>query len=188
MKRTARVSKSKIMNPNFFVFCEGETEEVYIKFLRSVYRVPIQIISRKSDSNISDKYIERCKKEYVETRNDKTFLMFDLDVNGMLERLQRIPNVVLLCTNPCIELWFILHYIDCKSALTSNECVKKLIKQERQYAKGTLTDFMKSKFLESVTEAIERAKKLPLYENPSSSVYCLVEELHRMRMQKSKLS
>lgn len=63
MRDKARTSRGKKMVPNFFVFCEGETEETYIKFLRSVYRLPIQIIPKKSDSNISTKYIERCKKE-----------------------------------------------------------------------------------------------------------------------------
>ena len=85
MGRKIRISKGKTMKPNFFVFCEGETEVAYVKFLRSIYRIPIQIIPRKSDSNISNKYIENCKKEYITTKNDRTFLMFDLDVDGMYE-------------------------------------------------------------------------------------------------------
>ena len=104
MGRQIRKSKGKTMKPNFFVFCEGESEVAYISHLRSQYRAPIQIIPRKSDSNISVRYIENCKREYVATQNDKTFLMFDLDVNGMLEHLQSIPDVVLLVSNPCIEL------------------------------------------------------------------------------------
>ena len=110
MGRQIRKSKGKTMKPNFFVFCEGESEVAYISHLRSQYRAPIQIIPRKSDSNISVRYIENCKREYVATQNDKTFLMFDLDVNGMLEHLQSIPDVVLLVSNPCIELWYLLHF------------------------------------------------------------------------------
>lgn len=53
MGRQIRRSKEKTMKPNFFVFCEGETEVAYVNFLRSQYRVPIQVISKKSDSNIS---------------------------------------------------------------------------------------------------------------------------------------
>ena len=82
MGRQIRKSKGKTMKPNFFVFCEGESEVAYISHLRSQYRAPIQIIPRKSDSNISVRYIENCKREYVATKNDKTFLMFDLDVDG----------------------------------------------------------------------------------------------------------
>lgn len=96
MRRKVRISKGKTMKPNFFVFCEGETEIAYVKFLRSLYRVPIQIVPRKSDSSISRKYIDSCMKDYVTTENDRTFLMFDLDVDGMLERLQGIRDAVLL--------------------------------------------------------------------------------------------
>ena len=42
MGRTVRNSRGKTMKPNFFVFCEGKTEINYVKFLRSVFRVPIQ--------------------------------------------------------------------------------------------------------------------------------------------------
>ena len=59
MGRTVRNSRGKTMKPNFFVFCEGKTEINYVKFLRSVFRVPIQVIAKKSDSNISLDFIER---------------------------------------------------------------------------------------------------------------------------------
>lgn len=33
MARKQRVSKGKTMRPNFFVFCEGDTEEAYVSIL-----------------------------------------------------------------------------------------------------------------------------------------------------------
>lgn len=176
MGRKARISKGKLMKPNFFVFCEGETEVVYVKFLRSIYRKPIQIIPKKSDSNISDKYIANCKKEYVETKNDKTFLMFDLDVEGMLGRLQRIEDAVLLVSNPCIELWFLLHYEDCRMELSTGGCLQRLKSHSVNYAKGMLSDFEKAR-LAVAEEAVKRAKKMTPYQNPSTTVYLLIEAL-----------
>lgn len=41
------------MNPTFFVFCEGKTEAAYVDLLRRSFRVPVEIIARVSDSNIS---------------------------------------------------------------------------------------------------------------------------------------
>ena len=38
MGRQIRKSKGKTMKPNFFVFCEGESEVAYISHLRSQYR------------------------------------------------------------------------------------------------------------------------------------------------------
>ena len=78
MGRKVRLSKGKRMKPNFFVFCEGETEMAYVKFLRSLYRVPIQVIPKKGKSNISEDYIERSKNEYVRTEQDKVFLILQL--------------------------------------------------------------------------------------------------------------
>lgn len=112
------------MKPNFFVFCESESEVAYISHLRSQYRVPLQIIPRKSDSNISVRYIENCKREYIATQKDKTFLMYDLDVSGMSVHLQSIPDAVLLVSNPCVELWYLLHFEECRAELSQNTCIK----------------------------------------------------------------
>ena len=126
MGRKNRVSKGKQMKPNFFVFCEGETEITYVKFLRSLYRVPIQVIPRKGKSNITQSDIENTKKDYVLTSQDKVFLMFDLDVEGMLENLKKIPDAELLVSNPCVELWFLLHFREQTTSITSKQSTMKL--------------------------------------------------------------
>lgn len=53
--------------------------------------------------------------------------MFDLDVDGMLERLQKIKDAILLVSNPCIELWFLLHYDYYCSALDTSVCIDRLL-------------------------------------------------------------
>lgn len=168
------------MKPNFFVFCEAESEVAYISHLRSQYRVPIQIIPRKSDSNISARYIENCKREYVATKNDKTFLMFDLDVDGMLVHLQSIPDAVLLVSNPCIELWYLLHFEKSHAELTQNACIKKLKKHLEHYTKGTLALSEKQQLSQKVLEAMARAKVLDTYNNPSTTIYKLIELLESL--------
>ena len=167
------------MKPNYFVFCEGETEMEYVRFLRSIYRVPIQVIPRKSKSNITTTVIERTKREYVETNNDKVFLMFDLDVDIMLERLQKIPDSVLLVSNPCIELWFLLHYQDQRARISSDECIQKLMKVSPEYKKGEVSDVEKMVYSQHVDMAVERAKRLNEYDNPSTTVYRLIEMLNQ---------
>ena len=171
------MSKGKRMKPNFFVFCEGETEMAYVKFLRSLYRVPIQVIPKKSKSNISEDYIERSKNEYVRTEQDKVFLMYDLDVNGVLEHLQKIPNAELLVSNPCIELWFLLHYQEQKSEISSDKCIQKYQKVSKGYKKGILSEEEKKVLAENRELAVERAKKLAEYQNPSTTIFKLLEKL-----------
>ena len=180
MGRQTRKSKGKTMKPNFFVFCEGESEVAYISHLRSQYRVPIQIIPRKSDSNISLRYIDNCKREYVATKNDKTFLMYDLDVDGMLTHLQSIPDAVLLVSNPCVELWYLLHFEKCHAELTQNACIKKLKQHLEHYSKGTLALSEKQRLSEKASEATARAKLLEIYKNPSTTIYRLIELLENL--------
>ena len=168
------------MKPNFFVFCEGESEVAYISHLRSRYRAPLQIITRKSDSNISVRYIENCKREYIVTENDKTFLMYDLDVDGILAHLQSIPGAVLLVSNPCVELWYLLHFEDCHAELTQNACIKKLKKHLEHYTKGTLALNEKQQLFDKTLEATAKAKVLETYNNPSTTIYKMIELLESL--------
>ena len=177
MGRKIRLSKEKQMKPNFFVFCEGKTEIAYIKFLRSLYRVPIQVIPKKGKSNISKDDIENSKRDYVTTNQDKTFLMFDLDVAGVLEHLQKIPDAELLVSNPCVELWFLLHYQEQKSKLTSKKCIQKLQSFTKDYKKGVLSEEEKNVLAANRDVAIKRAKLLEKFENPSTTIYRLLEML-----------
>lgn len=180
MARRVRTSKEKRMKPNFFVFCEGETEVAYVMHLRSKYRVPIQIIPRKSDSNISCRYIENCKKEYELTDRDQTFLMYDLDVAGVLEQLKCIPGAILLVSNPCIELWFLLHCVDVSAEQNQNACVKMYKKFSSNYSKGKLGIVDINIFATGEENAIQRAKKLNSPNNPSTTVYKLIETIREV--------
>lgn len=169
------------MRPNYFVFCEGETEVAYTEMLRSYYRLPIHIITKKTLQNVTTALVERCKAVYVQTASDRTYLMYDLDVAEMLEKLQKVTGAELLCSNPCFELWLLLHYQEVKASLTSVECVKKLSSVAKQYKKGVLADEMVKQMNDNAGKAIERAKGLKEYENPSTTVYLLVKELELLK-------
>ena len=77
MNRQSRKPKGKLIRPTFFIFCEGETEEAYISFLRTFYRLPIIIDSKITSSNISDKYITNYKKTKDTDPKDRTYLKYD---------------------------------------------------------------------------------------------------------------
>lgn len=183
MARKERISKGRTMTPNYFVFCEGDTEVVYVEMLRSHYRLPIHIIAKKTLLNITPALVERCKDAYIQTKEDRTFLMYDLDVPTMLERLLRIPNATLLCSNPCFELWILLHYTDQKAELKSQACVNRLSSVVGKYRKGTLSLTDKMYMMENVVQAVERTKKLKEYKNPSCTVYRIIEELEKLKME-----
>lgn len=177
MARKAKLPKGKKMNPTFFVFCEGKTEAAYVDLLRRSFRVPVEIVWRVSDSNISQPYIDRCKREKFTTKDDKTFLMFDLDVPGMLQRLSKIKDAILLLSNPCIEYWFLLHYADVNRELSSAECLSMLKNHDTDYTKGIFSTAMKRRLIENIGDASSRADKKKVYSNPSSTVHYLTNEI-----------
>lgn len=186
------------MRPNYFVFCEGETEVAYTEMLRSWYRVPVHIIAKKTSLNVTPALVERCKAVYVQTKSDRTYLMYDLDVEGVLERLQKVPEATLLCSNPCFELWLLLHYVAQRGAMASDACVSRLKKYVPQYRKGVLAAEMQQWLMGHVGEAVERARGLEAehvrkdgpqaaYGNPSTTVFRLTEELERMKLKQTVL-
>jgi hypothetical protein len=181
MAKHPRKSKGKEIKPTFLVFCEGESEEAYITFIRSIYRVPIQIRSRVAKNKINQKYVARILKQVPKHEKDKYFLLYDLDVREMLEKLQAINNTILLVSNPCIELWYILHTCNHTAEATSAQCIAQLEKICKEYRKGYICDKLKQKLTLGEEDACKRAKKLTLYNNPSTSIYKLIDELEKVK-------
>ena len=60
-QRTA--SPSRTMKPVFLIFCEGETEEAYLDYLKQAYRSPIRIVPKIEGDSISQRLIDVRKKE-----------------------------------------------------------------------------------------------------------------------------
>ena len=187
MARRKSIQIRKI-NPTFFVFCEGETEKEYINFLRSKYRIPIEIKSKVSGNRISQKYINNFLKGKLTSPKDKIFLMYDLDVAEILDKLQAIKKGNLLVSNPCIELWFLLHHQNQNANLNSSECIRKLEQFWTEYKKGDLTENTKRKLIDNKSKAISRAKKLKLFNNPSTNVFEILDALEDAMSQKVKTS
>ena len=168
------------MTPDYFVFCEGETEVAYVEMLRAYYRLPIRIIAKKTMQNITQKLVERCEAAYIQTKNDRTYLMYDLDVATMFDRLAQIKDATLLCSNPCFELWLLLHHSDQSAPLTSAECVNRLSSFVKQYKKGILEPEEKQYLLMNTPLATSRAKAMEPFTNPSTTVYRLLEDLKKL--------
>ncbi len=177
--------KGKKINPQFWVFCEGKTEEAYVGHLRSKYRIPISIVSRVAGSSISEAFIKRSKLGKPADPKDRDFLMYDADVPELTNRLLAVPNTTLFLSNPCIELWFLLHYKNQQAALTEADCIRELSNRNRNnYRKGIVDEKLEAKLVENCKTACERAKKLPDARNPSSNIYSFIEILEGQKSEK----
>ncbi len=175
-----RISKGKKINPTFFVFCEGESEEAYISFLRRLFRVPIEIYVKTAGNRINQKYINNSINNHTRHPKDKIYLLYDIDVPGMLERLSGIRNSILLVSNPCFELWYILHYCNHTGEITTQACIEKFHRICKDYRKGYISPKHKERLSVEMDKAVQRAKKLTLHQNPSTSVYLIIEELGKI--------
>jgi len=136
MKKERNRRPQRKMKPVFLVFCEGNTEETYINFLRQKYRLPIRVISRITGQSISPKYIQRIVQSEKIGNGDMitSFLMYDLDSNEVVDKLKTCNDSINISSNPVLELWFLLHNIEQNAAITSDNCIKKLINLDSDWA------------------------------------------------------
>ena len=180
MASTRTASKGKKINPHYWVFCEGETEEAYVTFLRSKFRIPIEIVSKIVGNKITSPSINKYKQNKPTHEKDKDFLMYDADVPETLERLKAIRSALLIASNPSIELWFLLHYKNQTANITTKDCIKELSNRNRNvYKKGIIDKPLERKLSEICSKACERARNLELFKNPSSNMYTFIEELEK---------
>ncbi len=176
--------KGKRIKPQIWVFCEGKTEEAYVAHLRSKYRIPIEIVTRVSGFSISEKSIEKCKQGKPQHPKDMDFLIYDADVQSLLERIPLIPNVTLLLSNPSIELWFLLHYKKQTAAVSTDDCIRELSNRNRNtYIKGRIDNKLERHLIEGCLQACNRAKSMDKAKNPSSNVYVFIDTLETIKRQ-----
>jgi hypothetical protein len=178
MDRKRKAPGKRKVNPHFWVFCEGKTEEAYVTFLRAKYRVPVEIVPKIVGNKITARYIKEYKRGKPIHEKDKDFLMYDADVPEILEKLKKIEPAILITSNPCIELWFLLHYKNEKATVSADKCIRELSNRNRnQYKKGLIDSKLEMKLDQNYQLAAGRAKQLILFENPSSNIFVLIEEM-----------
>ncbi len=168
------------MNPHFWVFCEGQTEEAYARLLRTIYKVPVEIITKIAGSKISSRLIASFKKGKPTHEKDKTFLVYDADVQDILDKLGQIKGAITIISNPCVELWFLLHLRAQTASISSEDCVRALEEQAR-YKKGTLEAPLRNLLETEKAAACQRSRSLRASGNPSTNLHVLVEALESAR-------
>ena len=184
-KRPHRPSpKGQTMRPVFLIFCEGITEEIYIHMLQRFYRAQIRVITQVEGQSICQNLIKQRKEKIRVKPNEviETFLMYDLDVNEVNKKLFECDAIPLF-SNPCVELWFLLHSKDQKTSISTDEVIRELKKSDavwRSYEKGDFTITQKQVLWNNRLEAVKRAKLMKSLNNPSSGVYILIEKLEKL--------
>jgi len=79
-----------------------------------------------------------------------------------MDRMKHCKEI-LICSNPCLELWFLLHEREQRCSLDSDTCLETLKKCSplwKSYSKGFLTDKQQDRLWEMRNEARARAETL----------------------------
>lgn len=171
----------KRMRKIALVICEGETEVGYLNLIKKWYKSPVRIVSHIEGTRITQTLIDKHARELKISPFDKvdTFLMYDMDVPAINDKLM-VCKAELLLSNPCFEIWLLLHAKDQRSALSSGAVLKELKKSApvwNNYNKAIYTDTQKAFLRDHLDEAINRAKILKDFQNPSSRIFKLLEIL-----------
>jgi len=112
---------------------------------------------------------------------DEIYCVVDVDEFDIATAVRTAANrgIELAVSNPCFELWLLLHHEDCTAYVDGYAAVvRRLRKHLPAYAKADL-DF--ADFADSVAAAIERAKALEAGRNPSTTIWLLVERIVERR-------
>ena len=178
--RVRKYKKSRNPHKVFLVLCEGETEEEYINLLKRVYRLPITIKTKVIGNCINTRLVSQYVKDLgVEQEDCSVFYVYDAAVKPVFEKILSLPGTPII-SNPCIELWFLLHLKEHQRSMSSEGMLKELLTTHalwKSYAKGGLNPDQIRHLCELREIAIARAKKLKWPQNPSTNMYDFIEAL-----------
>ena len=147
MARGKSSRPARKMKPVILVLCEGETEAQYVESLRQKYRLPIKIVSKVVGQQISQKLINRHKKELKisGSENIDCFLMYDADVRSVVQNILQC-NAKAVLSRPSIEVWFLAHEEKVpETDFSGEECISRLKQHAvwKEYRKANLSDSQK---------------------------------------------
>jgi hypothetical protein len=187
-----RSTSTRVPERRILIVCEGKiTEPQYLGGVRSTYRLPavkiegahpdplelVQSAVKKRDAVTVDPY-------------DEVWCVFDVEYpvgNHVQEAiaLAQDEGFFLANSNPCFELWLILHYRECASHMSTSAACSMADRLDGYSNKHV--DF--SKFSDNVDAAIKRSVRLDVMhagdgkicpdDNPSSRIGDLVSNLIR---------
>lgn len=173
MPRRTKPQKAYIV-----VFCEGESEQAYMDFLKkefhdvaSIKRAKSKGLFEEADSKFKK---DRSYRDYAEV-TDEIWFFFDVESKDIstldnrfkivkrLKSLRKKPEirVRLLMTTGCIEYWLMLHYEmfapSIRTVAEKEQILKKLQAIEPNYKKGDAV--VTAKIAKKYPTAVENAKR-----------------------------
>jgi len=192
-KKNSRFIKNKIV-----IVCEGiRTEINYFNSFKTRYS-GVEIIALHPGNtdpiNICKEAKKSIKKFDLELNNgDSLWCVFDVDdrQNNTFQEVKQIcgNKVNIGLSNPCIELWFLLHFENATKRIERVDVIRQLRQYITKYDKSMdIREILRGYEAEAIIRAQElnqslesrQIEKISTESNPSTQVYLLVEHIHRI--------
>jgi len=179
------------------IVCEGQETEP--NYFRSLWRdkllniAHIDIIPGNLCGNEPKHIVEYASNRGREGDYDQVWCVFDRNTHNLTRLRQAFNqakdnNIFVAFSNPCFELWYLLHYQDQTACIERNALYRKLRKNIKGYDKSK---HVYSILLANQKNAMARAEKLrekhtgdgtsnPEEQNPSTDVDQLVVYLNSL--------
>lgn len=194
-RRQGRRPAFRDPKPTILVVSEGEvTEPEYLRGFQRAWRNPRVTIEVAKEHGVP-KTLVRIAKQHKEEANtraaqekddnlsyDSVWCLFDIDEHpeiGEAKEMARDNGIELAISNPCIELWLLLHFQDNPGAQLGAKMLALLKKHVPKYDKHV--DY--AMYAAGYSQAAVRAERLGQaaeeadepHRNPTTGVYKLTE-------------
>ena len=199
MPRSRRTAAARAARRDLLVFTEGAvTEEAYLTYWHRRFRAsvnveihefhgtPAALVKRAADAKAAN---ERAERKGRGRAHDEVWCVFDVDEHPHLAdaiELASANDIRVAVSNPCIELWFLLHFADQTAYLSRHDAQARA---KAHLGTGKDLDRAGLELLASrYSQARSRAQQLDTKHegdgtlapaNPSSGVWCIVDAIAR---------
>lgn len=175
-------------NRRIFVVCEGTvTEREYFDQLGRDYRQSVQVvIADESGVPKTVVNIAVAAKEDASLAWDEVWAVFDRDEHVGVDEAMSIAEqagVSVAFSNPCFELWALLHFEEQRAHIERHAAQKALTRHMPEYEKSLDLEKLSSRY----EEAVSRARMLVRlavedgnpHKNPTTTVFKLTESIRK---------
>lgn len=181
--------------PRILIVCEGKcTEKEYFEHVGHVERIPTVVKGGYKPKKLVEVALELKRvatdaaKRDPNLRYDEVWCVFDVDDHpaiGEAKRQAQANGISVGISNPCFELWLLLHFQDQRRHIERDKAQRACKKHLPGYEKHPPCE----KLLALYNDAARRAAELDKWHelngkagaNPSTGVYKLVEKIRSFR-------
>ena len=174
---------------SFAVVCEGQSEWYYFNYIKNNHKYPFRL-KPTIPSNASYITIFKKAKELLKQEEyNAVFCVFDLDkiktdgkIDALIDECKRNRNkkIIPVFSYPCIEVWFLFHFLERYSSRYYDSC-EELLKTLKWFVPNYCkerTFLENSSFFNSLFE--ENRRDLA-FANAKASLKGIVDVLQRLK-------